>query len=81
MSRNEYLTTGEVARMMGTTKNTLFHYDQLGIFSPEARGDNDYRYYTVRQMDVLDAIITLRELGMPLPENKEYMEHEAPTPH
>ena len=36
MSRNEYLTTGEVARMMGTTKNTLFHYDQLGIFSPEA---------------------------------------------
>ena len=58
MSRNEYLTTGEVARMMGTTKNTLFHYDQLGIFSPEARGDNDYRYYTVRQMDVLDAIIT-----------------------
>ena len=31
MSRNEYLTTGEVARMMGTTKNTLFHYDQLGI--------------------------------------------------
>ena len=68
MSRNEYLTTGEVARMMGTTKNTLFHYDQLGIFSPEARGGNDYRYYTVRQMDVLDAIITLRELGMPLPE-------------
>ena len=43
MSRNEYLTTGEVARMMGTTKNTLFHYDQLGIFSPEARGGNDYR--------------------------------------
>ena len=39
MSRNEYLTTGEVARMMGTTKNTLFHYDQLGIFSPEARGE------------------------------------------
>ena len=78
MSRNEYLTTGEVARMMGTTKNTLFHYDQLGIFSPEARGDNDYRYYTVRQMDVLDAIITLRELGMPLPEIKEYMEHRSP---
>lgn len=38
MSRNEYLTTGEVARMMGTTKNTLFHYDQLGIFHPKQEG-------------------------------------------
>lgn len=78
MKRNEYLTTGEVARIMGTTKNTLFHYDQLAIFSPEIRGENDYRYYTVRQMDVLDAIITLRELGMPLPQIKEYMEHRSP---
>ena len=81
MSRNEYLTTGEVARMMGTTKNTLFHYDQLGIFSPEARGDNDYRYYTVRQMDVLDAIIMLRELGMPLPEIKEYTSYKRKRCH
>lgn len=29
-------------------------------------------------MDVLDAIIMLRELGMPLPEIKEYMEHRSP---
>ena len=38
MSRNEYLTTGEVARMMGTTKNTLFHYDQLAFFHPKQEG-------------------------------------------
>lgn len=38
MSRNEYLTTGEVARMMGTTKNTLFHYASLVFFHQKQEG-------------------------------------------
>ena len=29
MDHNKYMTTGEFARRMGVTKNTLFHYDNI----------------------------------------------------
>ena len=35
MGKNpQYLTTGEFARLCGVSKHTLFHYDELGVFSP-----------------------------------------------
>ncbi|POP31301.1 MerR family DNA-binding transcriptional regulator [Lactonifactor longoviformis] len=73
-----YLTTGEFARLTGVTKHTLFHYDEIGLFSPAVKGDNNYRYYTVSQLDVFDVIWTLKELDMPLKEIKSYLEHKSP---
>ena len=35
MDRNLYMTTGEFAALMGVSKYTLFHYDDIGLFSPE----------------------------------------------
>lgn len=32
MDHNKYMTTGEFARRMGVTKNTLFHYDNIDLF-------------------------------------------------
>ena len=46
MDHNKYMTTGEFARRMGVTKNTLFHYDNIGLFSPEIVDTNEYRYYS-----------------------------------
>ena len=66
MDRRKYMTTGEVANAMHVTKNTLFHYDKIGLFSPEIKLDNDYRFYSTRQLEVLEAILWLRELDMPL---------------
>ena len=28
-----YFTTGEFARILGVRKHTLFHYDEIGLFS------------------------------------------------
>ena len=47
MDHNKYMTTGEFARRMGVTKNTLFHYDNIGLFLPEIVDTNDYRYYSI----------------------------------
>ena len=41
MDHNKYMTTGEFARRMGVTKNTLFHYDNIGLFLPEIVDTND----------------------------------------
>lgn len=77
MNRNNYMTTGEFAKAMGVTKNTLFHYDSIGLFSPEMVLDNDYRYYSIYQMEVFDTILLLKDLGMSLMEIKHFMEHRS----
>ena len=73
-----YFTTGEFARLCGVTKHTLFHYDQLGIFSPAVTGENGYRYYAPAQFEVFRVIADLKELGMPLAEIKAYLDRRSP---
>lgn len=72
--KKEYFTTGEFAKLMNVTKHTLFHYDKIGLFSPEIKRSNEYRYYSLKQMEMFDVILMLRDLEMPLQNIKEYME-------
>lgn len=32
MIRDNYMTTGEFAKLMKISKHTLFHYDDIGLF-------------------------------------------------
>lgn len=73
-----YFTTGEFAKILGVKKHTLFHYDEIGLFSPAVKEDNGYRYYFVWQMDAFEVIRALQKLGMPLAKIKEYMESRSP---
>lgn len=79
MNKESFLTTGEFARLAGVTKHTLFYYDEIGLFSPEIKTENGYRYYSVPQLDVFDVIYTLKELGVSLDEIREYMENRTPA--
>lgn len=79
MNKESFLTTGEFARLAGVTKHTLFYYDEIGLFSPEVKTENGYRYYSVAQLDVFDVIYTLKELGVSLEEIREYMENRTPA--
>lgn len=71
-------TTGEFAALCGVTKHTLFHYDEIGIFSPAIRGENGYRYYAPVQIEVFQVISILKELGMPLAEIRAYLDRRSP---
>ena len=57
-----YFTTGEFARILGVRKHTLFHYDEIGLFSPALKEENGYRYYFVWQMDMFEVIRALQKL-------------------
>lgn len=70
-----YHTTGEFARMCATTKETLRHYDEIGILKPAVVGSNGYRYYRTGQFFDYDLIATLKEAGCSLAEIKSYTEH------
>lgn len=73
-----FFSTGEFARILGIKKHTLFHYDDIGLFSPAVKEENGYRYYYVWQMDNFEVIRALQKLGMPLGEIKAYMQKRSP---
>ncbi|MGD0031150.1 MerR family transcriptional regulator [Paenibacillus illinoisensis] len=74
-----YLSTGQFANLMGISKDTLFHYDRLGILSPVYKAENGYRYYSLNQMDVLKVISILKDLDVPLKEIKDYLDKRSPA--
>lgn len=75
---SKYFTTGEFAKLWGVKKQTLFHYDEIGVFSPAKKESNGYRYYNYPQFEVFGVITTLKEMGMSLSEIKEYLDHRSP---
>lgn len=77
-NRKDYFTTGEFAKLCGVKKQTLFHYDQIGILKPEIMGNNGYRYYSYFQLDTYNTIAMLKELDMPLANIKEYLNNRDP---
>lgn len=67
-------TTGELARLHGISKQTLIFYDRAGVFSPRERDDrNGYRYYTADQLEMLDHILILKDMGMSLEEIRAFL--------
>ena len=78
MNQERYIKTGEFAKLVGVTKHTLFYYDKIGLFSPEIKLENGYRFYSFDQLDVFDVIQTLRERDVSLEEIKGYMNQRSP---
>lgn len=74
----KYFNTGEFAKLCHVKKQTLFHYDDIGIFSPEVKAENGYRYYSYQQYEVFGVISMLKELNMPLKEIKAYLDNRTP---
>ena len=74
MIRKKFLTTGEFAELCGTTKETLFHYDRLGLLKPKFVSANGYRRYLPQQFFEYDLIWVLRDAGSSLKDIKSYLE-------
>ena len=73
------LTISEFAKLSRTTRDTLLHYDRVGLLSPESRGDNNYRYYSSRQLSIVNLIRTLQGLGMTLAEIRNLRDKQTPS--
>lgn len=78
MSNKKYMNISEFAKISGTTRRNLLFYDEIGLFSPAAVGDNGYRYYTIQQFYTLDIINILKTIGMPLKDIKEFLQTRTP---
>ena len=65
---------GELAKYQNISKQTLIFYDKIGLFRPAyVDPNNKYRYYTANQLDYLDTILIMKEMGFSLAEIQEHM--------
>ncbi|NFD29225.1 MerR family transcriptional regulator [Clostridium botulinum] len=78
MKDKSYMTIKDFSRITGIKCETLRYYDKIGLFSPELRGDNGYRYYTENQLTISYLIISLREVGISIDEIKKYIDIRTP---
>ena len=69
------LTVSQFAKLHNVNKRTLHYYDEIGIFSPDYKGENGYRYYDYMQGVDFEYIKMLKELNMGLDEIKRYIDN------
>lgn len=61
-----HLQVGELARRSGLSGRALHHYESLGLLRPSARSEAGYRLYARADVERLQAIQSLRALGLTL---------------
>ena len=81
MSEKTKLKIGEFSKLMQVTVKTLRHYEQMGLLLPdEVDRWTGYRYYTIEQMQRLNAIRELKDMGFSLEEIKDLYDDEYHEP-
>lgn len=75
------LKIGEFSQLMQVTVKTLRHYEQIGILKPcKVDQWTGYRYYKLDQMQQLQSIRYLKDVGFSLDEIREMMESNSLVP-
>ncbi|MDQ3549743.1 MAG: MerR family transcriptional regulator, partial [Chloroflexota bacterium] len=65
------MKVGELARRTGMTVRALHHYDEIGLLSPSERTASGHRLYSAAEVERLQQIASLRQIGFPLEEIRE----------
>lgn len=68
---------GEAAAMTGVSIRTLRYYDKIGLLKPAEISEAGYRYYTEREISLLQQILFYRELEFSLEEIKPLLSAPA----
>ncbi len=53
--------------------DTLRYYDKIGLLKPTLKKENGYRYYTIRDLELLESILLSRQLDIPLKRLQEIL--------
>ncbi len=71
-------TISEFAELSGITRSNLLYYDAIGILRPAYRAGNNYRLYSPKQLEMIDAVLLLRSMGLPLDAVREHILSRTP---
>src|SRR6478735_1040482 len=71
---------GDLAKLTGLTVRTLRFYDQIGLFSPSEQTEAGHRLYNEFDLERLQQILSLKELGLSLDEIKSVLNDDQISP-
>lgn len=71
------LRISEFAQLAHTTRRTLILYDKEELFKPSFVNNEGYRFYKYDKIGELNLILTLKKLGLSIPEIKEIKRHHT----
>lgn len=76
--KNNLMLIGEIAEFFGVSRKAIRLYEKKGIIKPVCvDAQNGYRYYSVGQVQQLNALLELKALGFSLDEIKKIMDGET----
>lgn len=70
---------GEIATLTGLTLRTLRYYDQIQLFSPSQYTESGHRIYTKLDLEKLQQILALKQIGLSLDDIKNVIMNEENT--
>jgi DNA-binding transcriptional MerR regulator len=69
---------GDFSRLARVTIKTLHHYDEAGLLQPShVDPQTGYRYYAASQLETLQRILLLKDLGFTLEQIRELLDADA----
>jgi len=71
---SDILTVGDLAQRTGLSVRTLHYYDKIGLLSPSLHTAGGYRVYTTGNLERLQQVLMLRQLGLPLADIRKRLE-------
>lgn len=72
------ISISSMARLHSLSRQTLIHYDHIGLFKPVEVDEKGYRYYSRSQIPFLRKIVFLKSLGLSLDSIKEVLSNTNP---
>lgn len=72
--RQESFTISQVARMTGINAKAIRYYESIGLLPPPTRRPNQYRRYSMADVNRLVLLRRIRYLGVPLGEAKSLLQ-------
>jgi DNA-binding transcriptional MerR regulator len=69
-------TIGQVTKMYNISHDTLRYYDKIDLLKPSVKKENGYRYYTIREIELLEIILIAKQLEIPIKAIKDIVQKE-----
>ncbi|MFS0749875.1 MerR family transcriptional regulator [Oceanobacillus sp. 1P07AA] len=69
--KKERYYVNDISNISGLTRRTIQYYDNEGVLKPAGRDENNRRFYTVKELRILEQITFYRNLGFSLKQIKE----------
>lgn len=64
--KNSLISISKMAKLHHLSRQTLIHYDKIGLFKPILVDKNGYRYYSAGQIPILKEICIMKAYGLSL---------------